>query len=129
MEIKVNNLENYNKNKQLIFVGKLTRFGKSRNLDLKNLSIDGGMIKNKFFLQIISNLLEIELNIPEMEDMSSYGALLFGMQYYHNLKNTSDLKDFKVKSSKIIPNIDDTIRNSFISWKEIVDKHFVKNQD
>ena len=26
-------LENYNKNKQLIFVGKLTRFGKSRNLD------------------------------------------------------------------------------------------------
>ena len=93
------------------------------------LSVDGGMVKNKFFLQIISNLLEIELNIPEMEDMSSYGALLFGMQYYHNLKNTSDLKDFKVKSSKIIPNIDDTIRNSFISWKEIVDKHFVKNQD
>ena len=102
---------------------------KSRNLNLKNLSVDGGMVKNKFFLQLISNLLEIELNIPEMEDMSSYGVLLFGMQYYHNLKNTSDLKDFKVKSSKITPNIDDTIRNSFISWKEIVDKHFVKNQD
>ena len=102
---------------------------KSRNLNLKNLSVDGGMVKNKFFLHLISNLLEIELNIPEMEDMSSYGALLFGMQYYHNLKNTSDLKDFKVKSSKIIPNIDDTIRNSFISWKEIVDKHFLKNQD
>ena len=100
-----------------------------RNLDLKNLSIDGGMVKNKFFLQIISNLLEIKLNIPEMEDMSSYGALLFGMQYYHNLKNTCDLKDFKVKSSKIIPNKDDTIRNSFNSWKEIVDKHFLKNQD
>ena len=87
------------------------------------------MVKNKFLLQVISNLLEIELNIPEMEDMSSYGALLFGMQYYHNLKNTSDLKDFKVKSSKIILNKDDTIRNSFNSWKEIVDKHFVKNQD
>ena len=50
-------------------------------------------------------------------------------RYYHNLKNTSDLKDFKVKSSKITPNNDDPIRNSFSSWKEIVDKHFVKNQD
>ena len=91
---------------------------KSRNLDLKNLSIDGGMIKNKFFLQIISNLLEIELNIPKMEDMSSYGALLFGMQYYHNLKNTTGLKDFKVKNSKIIPNKDDSIRNSLVHGKK-----------
>ena len=55
---------------------------KSRNLNLKNLSVDGGMVKNKFFLQLISNLLEIELNIPEMEDMSSYGALLFGCLLY-----------------------------------------------
>jgi hypothetical protein len=51
------------------------------------------------------------------------------MQYYHNLKNTTDLNDFKVKNSKIIPNKDDSIKNSFSSWKEIVDKHFVKNQD
>ena len=102
---------------------------KSRNLDLKNLSIDGGMVKNKFFLQIISDLMDIELSIPEMEDMSSYGALLFGIQYYNNYNSFNDLRVFEVKNSKITPNNNKDIRNSYISWKEIVDKHFVKNQD
>ena len=102
---------------------------KSRNLDLKNLSIDGGMVKNKFFLQIISDLMDIELSIPEMEDMSSYGALLFGIQYYNNYNSFNDLRVFEVKNSKITPNNNKDIRNSYNSWKEIVDKHFVKNQD
>ena len=102
---------------------------KSRNLDLKSLSIDGGMIKNRFFLQIISDLLEIDLTIPEMEDMSSYGALLFGMQYFHNFKNLDDLRDFKVKSSVISPGNNEITRNSYNLWKDIVDKHFIKNQD
>ena len=102
---------------------------KSRNLDLKNLSIDGGMVKNKFFLQIISDLMDIELSIPEMEDMSSYGALLFGIQYYNNYNSFNDLRVFEVKNSKITPNNNKNIRNSYSSWKEIVDKHFVKNQD
>ena len=102
---------------------------KSRNLDLKNLSIDGGMVKNKFFLQIISDLMDIELSIPEMEDMSSYGALLFGIQYYNNYNSFNDLRVFEVKNSKITPNNNKDIRNSYSSWKEIVDKHFIKNQD
>ena len=102
---------------------------KSRNLDLKSLSIDGGMIKNRLFLQIISDLLEIDLTIPEMEDMSSYGALLFGMQYFHNFKNLDDLRDFKVKSSVISPDNSEITRNSYNLWKDIVDKHFIKNQD
>ncbi len=101
---------------------------KSQNLDLKDLTIDGGMIKNKFFLQIISDLLEVELIIPKMEDMSSYGALLFGMQYYHNIKNNYDLREFKVKNFKISPNKNDSISNSYYAWKAIVDKHFIKNQ-
>ena len=53
---------------------------KSKNISLNNLSIDGGMIKNKFFVQLIADLIEVDIKIPEMEDMSSYGALLFGMK-------------------------------------------------
>ncbi len=101
---------------------------KSQNFDLKNLTIDGGMVKNKFFLQIISDLLELQLIIPEMEDMSSYGALLFGIKYYHNIKNNHDLREFKVKNFKIIPNKNVSISNSYNAWKAIVDKHFIKNQ-
>ena len=101
---------------------------KSQNLDLKDLTIDGGMIKNKFFLQIISDLLEVELIIPKMEDMSSYGALLFGIKYYYNIKNNHDLREFKLRNFKIIPNKNVSISNSYNAWKAIVDKHFIKNQ-
>ena len=102
---------------------------KTQNMELNNLSIDGGMVKNKFFLQIISDLLEIDLSIPELEEMSSYGALLFGIQHFHNIKNLEDLRDFKVKKAVIKPNTNNVIKQSYANWKEIVDKHFVKNQE
>ena len=97
--------------------------------ELNNLSIDGGMVKNKFFLQIISDLLEIDLSIPELEEMSSYGALLFGIQHFHNIKNLEDLRNFRVKKSVIKPNANNIIKQSYASWKDIVDKHFQKNQE
>ena len=102
---------------------------KTQNMELNNLSIDGGMVKNKFFLQIISDLLEIDLSIPELEEMSSYGALLFGIQHFHNIKNLEDLRNFKVKKSVIKPNTNNIIKQSYASWKDIVDKHFQKNQE
>ena len=102
---------------------------KTQNMELNNLSIDGGMVKNKFFLQIISDLLEIDLSIPELEEMSSYGALLFGIQHFHKIKNLEDLRNFKVKKSVIKPNTNNIIKQSYASWKDIVDKHFQKNQE
>ena len=102
---------------------------KTQNMELNNLSIDGGMVKNKFFLQIISDLLEIDLSIPELEEMSSYGALLFGIQHFHNIKNLEDLRNFKVKKSVIKPNTNNIIKQSYAYWKDIVDKHFQKNQE
>ena len=32
------------------------------------------MIKNKLFLQMIADLLKIEIMVPEIEEMSLYGA-------------------------------------------------------
>jgi len=51
------------------------------------------------------------------------------MQYFHNFKNLDDLRDFKVKSSVISPSNNEITRNSYNLWKDIVDKHFIKNQD
>ena len=101
---------------------------KSKNLSLNNLSIDGGMIKNKFFVQLIADLIEVDIKIPEMEDMSSYGALLFGMQYFHKIKNFDDLSQFRVENSIIKSKKNEIAQNTYDQWKLIIDKNFIKNQ-
>ena len=99
---------------------------KSKNLKLKNLSIDGGMTGNKLFLQIISDLLQIDVNVPEMEDMSSYGALLFGIQYFNKIDKLSDLEIYKIKNTKIHPKKNKIIRQSYDEWNFILNRNFIK---
>ena len=101
---------------------------KSKNLSLNSLSIDGGMIKNKFFTQLIADLTQNDVNIPEIEDMSSYGALLFGMQYFHKIENFVDLKEFKINQLVVRPKNNKVTQNTYDQWKIIIDKHFIKNQ-
>ena len=74
---------------------------KTRNLDLKNLSIDGGMVKNKFFLQIISDLMDIELSIPEMEDIIAILLNKLG-QYVVIYKKIWSEQKFLTANSKIL---------------------------
>ncbi len=101
---------------------------KSKSLPLNNLSIDGGMIKNRFFTQLIADLTQNNVNIPEIEDMSSYGALLFGMQYFHKIENFDDLREFKINHSVIRPKHNNVTQSTYDQWKILIDKHFLKNQ-
>ena len=86
------------------------------------------MIKNKFFTQLIADLSQTDVIIPEMEDMSSYGALLFGLQYQHKIKNLNDLKRFKLNNTIVSPKKNEVAQSTYDQWKEIIDKHFLKNQ-
>ena len=101
---------------------------KSKNLSLNNLSIDGGMIKNKFFTQLIADLTQTDVNIPEIEDMSSYGVLLLGIQYLRNITNLNDLEEFRLNHKVIRPKQNKVTQTTYDQWKLIIDKHFLKNQ-
>ena len=63
-----------------------------------------------------------------MEDMSSFGALLFGMQYFHKIENFHDLSQFKVENSIIKSKKNEIAKNTYAKWKLIIDKNFIKNQ-
>ena len=101
---------------------------KSNNINLQKISIDGGMVKNNLFLQMIADLLQTEVKVPLMEEMSSYGSLLFGLQYIQGIDNLNYLDQFKVDNTSYYPNENKNIKNSFEKWKDLVDKHFRKNQ-
>ena len=96
---------------------------------LKNLIVDGGMIKNKLFLQMIADLLKIEIMVPEIEEMSLYGALLFGIQQQKNISELRDLNKFEVKRKAIKCQENQGIQRSFQHWKELIDIYFISNQE
>ena len=96
---------------------------------LKNLIVDGGMIKNKLFLQMIADLLKIEIMVPEIEEMSLYGALLFGIQQQKNISELRDLNKFAVKRKAIKCQENQGIQRSFQHWKKLIDIYFISNQE
>ena len=96
---------------------------------LKNLIVDGGMIKNKLFLQMIADLLKIEIMVPEIEEMSLYGALLFGIQQQKNISEMKDLNKFAVKRKAIKSQENQGLQRSFHHWKKLIDIYFISNQE
>ena len=102
---------------------------KDNKFELKNLIVDGGMIKNKLFLQMIADLLKIEIMVPEIEEMSLYGALLFGIQQQKNISELRDLNKFKVKRKAIKCQENQGIQRSFQHWKKLIDIYFISNQE
>ena len=102
---------------------------RDNKFELKNLIVDGGMIKNKLFLQMIADLLKIEIMVPEIEEMSLYGALLFGIQQQKNISELRDLNKFAVKRKAIKYQENQGLQRSFQHWKKIIDIYFISNQE
>ena len=102
---------------------------RDNKFELKNLIVDGGMIKNKLFLQMIADLLKIEIMVPEIEEMSLYGALLFGIQQQKNISELKDLNKFAVKRKAIKYQENQGLQRSFQHWKKIIDIYFISNQE
>ena len=102
---------------------------RDNKIELKNLIVDGGMIKNKLFLQMIADLLKIEIMVPDIEEMSLYGALLFGIQQQKNISKLSDLNKFAVKRKTIKYQENQGIHKSYQNWKKLIDRYFMSNQE
>jgi glycerol kinase len=102
---------------------------RDNKFELKNLIVDGGLIKNKLFLQMIADLLKIEIMVPEIEEMSLYGALLFGIQQQKNISELRDLNKFAVKRKSIKYQENQCIQRSFQHWKKLIDIYFISNQE
>ena len=102
---------------------------RDNKFELKNLIVDGGMIKNKLFLQMIADLLKIEIMVPDIEEMSLYGALLFGVQHQKKISELSDLNKFAVKRKTIKYEENQGILRSYQHWKKLIDIHFISNQE
>ena len=96
------------------------------NLELNTIIVDGGLIKNQLFLQMIADLLKIEVKVPIIEDMSLYGALLFGIQKQKQISNLQELNIFAVEQITLQYQDNPSLSRSYQNWKNLIDKHFIR---
>jgi glycerol kinase len=102
---------------------------KNNNLTFKSLIVDGGMIKNKLFLQILADLLQVEIKVPLLEDMSLYGALLFGIQKNESIQDLKLLEKFEIEKETLKPTKNPDLYESYHNWKRLIDMHFLSKKD
>ena len=98
----------------------------SKNINFHNIVVDGGMVKNDLFLQIIADLLRTEIKVPIIEEMSSYGSLLMGIQKNQQIGDLEELKNFKIDQKVIKPQLNSRIKGSYDGWKDTIYKHFMR---
>ena len=98
----------------------------SKNINFHNIVVDGGMVKNDLFLQIIADLLRTEIKVPIIEEMSSYGSLLMGIQKNLQIQDLEELKNFKIDQKVIKPQLNSRIKGSYDGWKDTIHKHFMR---
>ena len=98
----------------------------SKNINFHNIVIDGGMVKNDLFLQIIADLLGTEIKVPTIEEMSSYGSILRGIQKNQQIGDLEELKNFKIDQKVIKPQLNSRIKGSYDGWKDTIHKHFMR---
>ena len=96
------------------------------NLELNTIIVDGGLIKNQLFLQMIADLLKIEVKVPIIEDMSLYGALLFGIQKQKQISNLQELNIFAVEQITLQYQDNPSLSRSYQNWKNLIYKHFIR---
>ena len=101
---------------------------KNNNLSFSTLIVDGGMIKNKLFLQFLADLLQVEIKVPLLEDMSLYGALLFGIQKYEGIQDLKLLDKFEIEKETLKPIGNPDLIESYRSWKKLINKHFLSKK-
>ena len=98
----------------------------SKNINFHNIVVDGGMVKNDLFLQIIADLLRTEIKVPIIEEMSSYGSLLMGIQKNQQIGDLEELKNFKIDQKIVKPQLNSRIKGSYDGWKDTIHKHFMR---
>lgn len=78
---------------------------KSMGIDINKSKICGGGTKNKIWLNIIANILNIELQVPINQEGASYGAALLALKACNENAYNKEISNLKILEV-IKPNID-----------------------
>ncbi|MBD8068894.1 glycerol kinase GlpK [Bacillus sp. PS06] len=90
-------------------------------IKLKALRVDGGAVKNNFLMQFQSDLLNVSVERPEVEETTALGAAYLAGLAVGYWKNTAEIASQRNINQKFEPLMDDEKRTElYQGWKKAV---------
>ena len=94
---------------------------KDSKIKIKEIKVDGGMVKNNSFLQSLSNITQIKINRPKNTETTSLGAAFLAGLNSGIIKNTNDINKLWEKSISLTPKINkEKAIYNIKKWKYII---------
>ena len=94
---------------------------KSAGISLKELRVDGGPTKNRFLMQLQSNLLRVPITRSEVMDASAFGAFVVNSFAFKESTTFEQATSFANFDIPIVPNKDYMeIESDYNGWKEAI---------
>ena len=90
-------------------------------VSVSSLKVDGGMVQNKRFLQLLSNILSTDIKKPDQIESTAVGAFKIAL-LGSGLKNIDEIKKIGTyDETKAVPSIE--LNNDYQTWKAYLTKN------
>ena len=98
---------------------------KNNKINYNDIYIDGGIVSNKSFMQLLCNTLQKKIHVTNYQDMSSYGALMMGLLGMNIISNFNEMKKLKQKYLVFSPDKNKKVIDSYEHWQYILKKFYL----
>ena len=100
--------------------------GSGSGISLKELRVDGGPTKNRFLMQFQSDLLQKEVVVSDIEEVSALGATYMAGLATGFWSDQEEIKALrKVKSSYTAEMTDEKVNEVYAGWKKAVERALI----
>jgi len=98
---------------------------KNNKINYNDIYIDGGIVSNTSFMQLLCNTLQKKIHVTNYQDMSSYGALMMGLLGMNIISNFNEMKKLKQKYLVFSPDKNKKVIDSYEHWQYILKKFYL----
>ena len=92
----------------------------SDGVDLKSIKIDGGMVENRYFDQILADTLNLKILLPDNKEATAKGAAFLASLGSKHTNSLADLNKFVGSYDQFDPL--ELNQKKYESWKNLVNK-------
>ncbi len=99
----------------------LDAFKQDTGFEIKILRIDGGLANNKFMCQFLADILNVQVEVPEVVETTALGAAYLAGLHVGLYKDFDDIAQNWKIAETYKPNMDDETRTKYLArWKQEV---------
>lgn len=99
----------------------------SSGVELSELRVDGGPVKNNFLMQFQADMLQASINRSPIQEASAFGAYLMSGLAMKSWNSLSELENLRTENDYIEPKMKiESVNNLYSGWQKAVRRTIIK---